>query len=472
MLITGLNLHGPRCIFQILVTVAETNPRVQLSALPDLTGVIHLKEINPKKMSFIMKQLITLFTLFATLMMSHATLQAQDNRDLQYYRAPDQTGLNVFETSKTTDVEFDGLQVRIGGANTLQFQGISHENSGAEILDIGPNFNLATSNLDLDVQLHNGLRMHLRTYLSSRHHSEAWVKGGYMQIDRLDFLSDGFASDIMDHVTVKVGHMQINYGDNHFRRSDNGQAIYNPFVGNYIMDSFATEVAGEFYFQKDGWLAMVGVTNGKLNQSVVDTDIMTRPSFLGKLGFDRQIDSDLRVRLTGSLYHTGQSASNTLYTGDRAGARYYNVLTNSTSDFRTGRWNPGFNNEVTAFMVNPFVKFQGLEFYGVFERASGKAAAEPDTRTFNQYGAELLYRFGQNENIYLGGRYNLVTGEQANTGLDVDISRINLGGGWFITKNVLAKVEYVTQSYDGFAPGTTFHDGQFNGVMLEAVISF
>lgn len=68
-----------------------------------------------------MKQLITLFTLFATLMMSHATLQAQDNRDLQYYRAPDQTGLNVFETSKTTDVEFDGLQVRIGGANTLQF---------------------------------------------------------------------------------------------------------------------------------------------------------------------------------------------------------------------------------------------------------------------------------------------------------------------------------------------------------------
>ena len=39
--------------------------------------------------------------------------------------------------------------------------------------------------------------------------------------------------------------MEINYGDAHFRRSDNGNAIYNPFVGNYIMDAFTTEIGGE-----------------------------------------------------------------------------------------------------------------------------------------------------------------------------------------------------------------------------------
>lgn len=414
----------------------------------------------------------TITTLFVLLLSGLMTLQAQQSRDLQYYRAPDQTGLNVFESPATTDVPYDGFRLRVGGANTLQFQGLSHENSGAEILDIGPNFNLATSNLDLDVQLHRGVRMHLRTYLSSRHHSEAWVKGGYLQVDRLDFISEGFASELMDRLTIKVGHMQINYGDNHFRRSDNGQAIHNPFVGNYIMDSFTTEVGGEIYYRQNGFLAMFGVTNGKLNQSVVDTPIMTRPSLVGKFGYDTQIDPDLRVRLTGSVYHTSQSSGNQLYSGDRAGARYYNVLTTSTADFRTGRWNPGFSNEVTAFMVNPFVKYRGVEFYGVYERSSGQGALDSESRTFTQYGAELLYRFGSSENFYLGGRYNLVTGEQTGTGLDVDITRYNFGGGWFLTKNILTKVEYVHQSYDGFAPGTTFHDGRFSGIMLEAVISF
>lgn len=422
-----------------------------------------------------MKTLITtITTLILMVFFAETNAQAQENRDLQYYRSPDQNGLNVFETPKVTDVRFDGLKVRLGGANTLQFQGLSHSNSGAEIFDIGPNFNLATSNLDLDVQLHNGLRMHLRTYLSSRHHSQPYVKGGYFQVDRLDFIEEGFLSDLMDKVTVKVGHMEINYGDTHFRRTDNGQAIHNPFVGNYIMDSFTTEVGGEIYYQDNGFIGMIGLTNGKLNQSVrepAEGQLATRVSLVGKLGYDSQIDDDLRFRITGSVYHTGQTQSAYLYTGDRAGARYYNVLTDNPSEFRTPRFNPQFNNELTAIMINPFVKYQGLEFFGVYENASGKITAEPERRTFNQYGAELLYRFGSTESIYLGGRYNLVTGEMSD-GNDVDITRFNIGGGWFLTKNVLAKIEYVNQKYDGFAAGSLFDEGEFSGIMLEAIISF
>ena len=57
-------------------------------------------------------------------------------------------------------------------------------------------------------------------------------------------------------------------------------------------------------------------------------------------------------------------------------------------------------------------------------------------------------------------------------GYDIDITRFNIGGGWFMTKNVLAKVEYVTQKYDGFATGNIFDGGKFNGFVAEAVISF
>lgn len=403
-----------------------------------------------------------------------AVAQAQILRNMSYYRAQDKTGINVFEAPKVEGEAFDGVRVRIGGSNTLQFQGLSQENTPGGISKIGHNFNLATSNMDIDVQLHKGVRMHLRTYLSSRHHSEAWVKGGYLQIDRLDFIQEDFLSDLMDKVTFKFGHMEINYGDAHFRRSDNGQALFNPFVGNYIMDSFTTEVGGEVYYKSNGFLAMVGMTNGKLNQSTVEPAPgapVYRPVFVAKVGYDKQMNEDLRVRVTGSVYTTSESGNNYLYQGDRAGARYYNILNNATSEFRNPRVNPGFNNEITAIMINPFVRFQGLEFFGVIETASGKTSAETDTRTFNQYAGELLYRLGENEDFYVGGRYNLVSGTTA-AQEEVDISRVNIGGGWFMTKNILTKMEYVTQKYEGYNSTSLFNGGKFSGFMLEAVISF
>ena len=54
----------------------------------------------------------------------------------------------------------------------------------------------------------------------------------------------------MQIATLRVGHFEINYGDAHFRRTDNGNAIYNPFVGNYIMDAFTTEIGGEVYLAR------------------------------------------------------------------------------------------------------------------------------------------------------------------------------------------------------------------------------
>src|SRR5690606_33560412 len=239
-------------------------------------------------MKSILKHVIAIAIVLAGL-----NIQAQ-NRDLDNYRLPDQRGINVFEAPKDTISTFDGVKVRIGGASTIQYQAIDHQNSGAvglELKEIGYNFNLATANLDLDVALAPGVRMNLRTYLSSRHHPEPYVMGGYFQIDGLDFISEGFGENIMKYVTIKIGHMENNYGDAHFRRTDNAQAIYNPFVGNLIMDSFTTEVGAELYVQKDGFLGMVGFTNGKLNQAVNKTNGTTGgASFLAKLGYDKQLN--------------------------------------------------------------------------------------------------------------------------------------------------------------------------------------
>ncbi len=426
-----------------------------------------------------MKKLILLsICLFAI------SLNAQQKK-LQYFRANDQSGLNVFETSKTDTVTFEGVRVRVGGDFAMQFQSLSQENDLNNLVELGADFNLPTANLNLDAQLIDGVRMHLKVYLSSQHHQESWVKGGHIQIDKLDFVSPGFLEEIMNYTTIRIGLDEFNYGDAHFRRTDNARAIYNPFVGNYIMDSFSTEAFGEVTVQNSGLLAVVGVTNGKLNQNVIKNDLTdNRVSFYGKLGVDKQLNSDLRVRLTGSIYTNHGTTSGTwLYGGDRAGSRYYKVLhTLPDADGNTqgaafeGRYNARFK-KLTAIQINPFVKFKGLEFFGIYELASGSdeitTPVADEEGDFTQLAAELLYRFGQDEKFYIGGRYNTVQGKTLDSATDdLEISRVNVGGGWFLSKNIVVKAEYVNQQYTGDAWTGRFAGAKFDGFNLEAAISF
>ncbi|MDX1530250.1 MAG: hypothetical protein R3362_01860 [Rhodothermales bacterium] len=405
----------------------------------------------------------------------------------QYLRPYDQSGMNVFETPKADDTPFTGLRVDWGAAFTQQFQALSHSSEAAPVLDedgnnlntlydLGNGFNLATANLYLDAQLAEGIRVNLITYLSARHHAEAWVKGGYLQVDELAMLNSDLVDRVMDYVTVKVGHFEINYGDAHFRRSDNGNALYNPFVGNLILDAFTTEIGGEVYAQHGGALAMVGVTGGEIKGDIKGPVEDRAPSFYGKLGVDRQVTDDLRLRLTGSAYTTTASHNNTLYAGDRAGSRYYLVMEDADasagSDFRSGLINPGLRDRVTAFQLNPFVKVHGLELFGVVERAEGRAHNETEDRVWNQYAVDAIFRFLPQEQLFVGARYNTASGQLQGMAEDVTVNRWALGAGWFVTPNVLAKVEYVNQTYSDFPTDDLCYEGEFNGFMIEGVVAF
>jgi hypothetical protein len=403
---------------------------------------------------------------------------------MQYFRAQDQRGMNVFEAPKDAGAAYTGFRLDWGAAFTQQFQGLDHSNSAAarvvdgrdlnELMNIGWGFNTATANLFLNAQLAPGIRVSLETYLSSRRHPEAWVKGGYLQIDESP-LGIGALETLMEYTTVRAGHFGINYGDAQFRRTDNGNALFNPFVGNYIMDAFTTEVGAEVLVRHGPLLALGSVTGGEIKGSVTSPDGRA-PSFIGKLGFDQQVNPDLRVRLTGSAYTTSKSVNNTLYGGDRAGSRYYFVLENvaatEASQATSGHINPGFRSEITAFQLNPFVKLGGMELFGVAERTQGRAANETDKRAWNQYAVDAVYRFLPNEQVFVGARWNEVNGELAGSGADVSVDRWQLGGGWFITPSVLVKGEYVSQRYNDFPTLDIRNGGKFNGFMIEGVVAF
>jgi hypothetical protein len=403
---------------------------------------------------------------------------------MQYLPPQDKRRRNVFETTKEPGVEFSGFKLDVNAGFTSQVQSISHRNAADPVMvngvntnqlqDIGFGFNNSTANVSLNAQLAPGIRVALTSYLSSRHHNETWVKDGYIQFDEspIDFVP---LKALMQIVTLRVGHFEINYGDAHFRRSDNGNAVYNPFVGNYIMDAFTTEIGAEAYLKTSGLIAMASVTAGELRGTVL-TPEQRGPAFIGKLGFDRQVQKDLRVRLTGSMYKANKSMSNTLYGGDRAGSRYYwvmeNTLATENGQATSGLINPGFKNQVTALQMNPFVKFRGLELFGVVERAEGKAAAETAQRIWNQYAVDTVYRFLPDEKLYVGLRYNKAKGDLAGITNDVGARRWQLGAGWFITANLLAKAEYVKQTYFGYPASNIKSGGQFKGMMFEGVVAF
>ena len=403
---------------------------------------------------------------------------------IQHFRPQDQRGLNVFEAPKEPGAEYTGFRLDFGAAFTSQVQSLEHENAAVPVMvngvnsnqlaDIGFGFNNSTANVYLHAQIAEGIRVQLTSYLSSRHHNETWVKDGFILVDKLP-VDLGPLNNLMKYTTIRVGHFEINYGDAHFRRTDNGNAMFNPFVGNYLMDAFTTEIGGEVYLRSRGVILMGAVTGGEIRGTVL-TPGQRGPTFIGKAGIDRQVRPDLRVRMTGSIYKSDKAMSSTLYGGDRAGSRYYYVMENTTAtesaQFTSGLINPGFRNRVTAMQFNPFVKFHGLEFFGVVERAEGGALAEATDRQWNQYAGDLVYRFAPREQLYAGLRYNKANGTLAGIADEVGADRWQIAGGWFVTRNVLMKGEYVVQEYNGFPPTNIRNGGKFHGLMLEGVIGF
>jgi hypothetical protein len=393
--------------------------------------------------------------------------------------SPAAGAIGEFEPAKQS-MEFNGLQMQIGGAFAQTFQALDHETDaapapGTVLGNIRPGFVLATANFNIGAQLARGIRVDLESYMASRHHNEFWVKGGYATIDASPF-DVPVLNRIMEYTTIRAGHMEINYGDAHFRRSDNGNTIRNPFIENYILDSFTTEIGAEVMVRGPyGAFVMGGVTSGENKGNIKEGAVDASPAYLGKLGFDHQFSPLLRVRLTGSMYSAESSPSVTLYGGDRTGSRYWGVMEDTTSlkagtAFTNGRVNPAFSNEISARQINPYIELGNLELFGVMEWASGKSAKEEERREVRQLAGDAVYRLF-NDQLYVGARYNRLTGDWASQ-TDLTVTRRAISAGWFLTRNLLTKLEYVQQDYDGFAATDIRNGAQFHGIAIEGVIAF
>jgi hypothetical protein len=403
--------------------------------------------------------------------------------EIQRLRPVDARGLNVYEAPKNDGVPYTGFKLAWGAAFTQQFQGLGHYNTATpnvvagvnknQLMTIGHGFNNAVANLYLNAQLAKGIRVAMASYLSARHHQETWVKDGYLLID--DSPIDNKAlENIMKYVTIRAGHFEINYGDEHFRRTDNGNAMFNPFVGNLLMDAFTTEIGGEVYLRKGPFMAMGGAFGGETRGQVTAPEKRS-PAYLGKVGFDKEWNKNVRLRLTSSVFSQTRSANQSLFSGDRGGSRYYQVMVNTAGTEKDSAWTgnvqPGIKSAQHAWVVNPFLKLGGLELRGNIEETRGRNIGETSSRQWNQNAGEALYRFDSNK-LYVGTRYNTTTGTLPGMTSEVTVDRAQFGAGWFVTPTVLLKSEWMQQNYKDFPLADIRNGGKIKGFMVEGVVAF
>ncbi len=393
----------------------------------------------------------------------------------------------TFEAPKDCGKQFEGIKPRLGGDYALQFQALSQKADSIALVPLGVGFNLPTANLTIKTGLAEGINLDVTLYLSARHHNETWVKGGYVTIDKLPFLKSEFINHAMKYLTFRVGDDEINYGDAHFRRSDNGRVINNPFVGNYLMDAFMTSPFFEVMGRSNGLTLLGGVGTGIVKQELtgfkapstyVKYNTFDELAYYFKLAYDKQLNSDLRTRFSFSGYLNPKHHAGNLFGGDRAGSRYYlvmNKVTNNAVDVDiksqhlNGNLQPGSVSKNNSFMFNTFVKFKGAEAFLDYDVAAGTLADKVTKFDFDQFALDLIYRFGCREQFYVGTRFNKVNSKEN----DISATRLHGVVGWYMLESLMVKLEYVRQRYDGEPTKSRFgkNDG-FNGVMFESAVSF
>lgn len=325
------------------------------------------------------------------------------------------------------------------------------------------------------------IELYFDLYLASRNHpSTTYGNEGYLLMhdvpENLESLE--FLKPIFNKIDVKAGAFLVDFGDQAGHRSNNAMVQKNPLVGNFVIDPNFVSVGVQAQSKpgRFGWVA--AVTNGTNTE---DFSYGRGTAVNAKL-FVYPIES---LRVSASGYHVNHSVSATsratLFSGNRSGERYGAVLGGGQAPGdvlpNTGKDLIAYQGDVTFDAKSIPVKFYA--HYGVTQDddVNGPAAGNPEEK-WAYYAAEGKLQVSKT--LYGAVRYSvadpkLIAGVASNGKVD----RLQVGGGLWLTKNLLVKAEWVNQKYSGFAPGVVVNNGiqawknpAFKGFVSEVSFAF
>ncbi|HTV46866.1 MAG TPA: hypothetical protein VMG59_00350 [Phycisphaerae bacterium] len=343
---------------------------------------------------------------------------------------------------------------------------------------LDPGFQTAYGNLDFLATIPGKLDVFFDLYLSSvGHPSTTYGDQGYLIIKQLPPpFAGGPIGDIFNYINLKAGAFDIDFGDQNFHRSNNAFVELNPLIGNAVVDPSAEQIGFELYSVKGPIYWLAGFSNGTTTGYF---DYGSNPAVHGKVwGY---IGNDLR--LSASVYYCdlGGTANaedlatdnqiTDLYASTRSGEPY-NGIFNAGDD--GGQITPEAGLDVQAYQGDITWNHWPWEMYGNVGWTQDSAY---DERWL--YG-QAMATYHITAPLYVAAQYSFAYAGAVH-GVDTNgwVGRVQVGGGYWLTKSILTKVEYVYQQYYNFAPDTGMVSGvvasdnpRFSGVTAEIAFGF
>jgi len=408
-----------------------------------------------------------------------------------------------FELGSYQDLNvYMGLQT-VGRAQALDQHDVGIENTtgptaGSAFTSqrgLDPGFQTPFADLTFLGQIPNKMEVYFDEYIASRPHpSTTYGHEGYIVFEGMPApLDTGPVAKVFDWVNVKVGAFDLDYGDDNYRRSNNARVQSNPLIGNPLVDPNVEEIGGEIYSVKGPIYGLFGVGGGSTTEHF---DIGYQPSVHGKLW--AYPVPEVRTSVSAYHVHLDRSADESyLYANGRSGGTFAGVFGNPDDP---GQILPQAGKDVTATQGDVTWLHWPVELYSnigwVQDANIGTNGAPAPTVATQQhltptgstpserwiYGAfEPVYHI--TPALYAAARFSVAQAQTVN-GVTTHgwVDRAELGGGYWFTNNMLAKVEYVYEQFHDFDSPMDVVNGyggldggsnpSFNGVVIEFSFAF
>jgi hypothetical protein len=373
-----------------------------------------------------------------------------------------------------------GLQT-VGRFQAITQQGAYFDNAThhpVEYPGLNPGFQTAYGNLDFLATIPGKLDVFFDLYLSSvGHPSTTYGDQGYIILKQLPPpFADGALGALFDYINVKAGAFDIDFGDANYHRTNNAYTFRNPLIGNELVDTDAEQIGAEVYSVKGPVYWLAGVGNGTTDEYF---DYGSEPSVHGKIwGYPTP---DLRLSASAyycNLANTANAAAGgannqitDLYASTRSGEPY-NAIFNAGDD--AGNITPMAGLDVQAYQGDLTWNCWPWELYGNVGWTQDSAY---DERWL--YGAGMA-TYHITSALYLAAQYSYAIAGAVN-GVDSSgwVERFQVGGGYWLTKSLLCKLEYVYDQYNNFSPSAGTVSGviasdnpRFSGLTAEVSFGF
>jgi predicted porin len=399
-------------------------------------------------------------------------------------------GVNAQAQIKLTETPTTKLYLTVNTVGTAQ--ALDHKNAydgtGKLLAKVEPGFQNAFGDLGFIAKFgkNEEIEVVFDLYLSSRNHpSQTYGNEGYMILHGVpeNLTSLKFLEPILKKVDIKAGHMLVDFGDASEHRTNNAIAQKNPLVGNFVVDPNIVSIGMQASSKPGarlGWLA--GISNGTTTE---DWNVGRGFAYNGKLIFYpvkpvRTSVSYIAANNSDNPTKSGGGSAMQMFTGNRSGERYAGILGGGQAP--GGVFPQAGENFSAAQLDVTFDNDSKVKLYGHYgmtqdKDINGTLPGTPEEK-WSYYAADAVYKL--TPALYAAARYSnatpsMLAGQTSNG----KVARVQVGGGLWLTKNLLVKMEYVQQKYSGFSTGQMVNNNiqawrnpQFSGVISEVSFSF